>query len=118
MNTRSEPQRQRRRVPRKRANFTAPVTDAITRQDIGHLGDLSSGGLMLIGRQAPDDGAIYQLRFRLPGLDSPDSIIEVGVQALWYKPANAMGKVWSGYRIIAISDSDKAWLNKWLAQPA
>ena len=34
-----------RRALRKRANFTAVVTDVITGQPIGHLGNLSANGI-------------------------------------------------------------------------
>lgn len=108
-----------RRADRKSAPFTAIVTDVITGQPIGHLGNLSSSGMLLIGSQAPRSEAIYQISLPLPkiatALKSTPSI-EVGIQEQWQEPAANPGQVWAGYRIVAISDADAARLEYWLTQ--
>ena len=108
-----------RRAERKRANFTAVVTDVISGQPIGHLGNLSSTGMLLISAQAPRSEAIYQVSMSLPGagrLLTESQPIEVGIQEQWHEPAASPGQIWAGYRIVAISDADAARLEGWLAQ--
>ena len=57
-----------RRAQRQRANFTAVVTDVISGQPIGHHGNLSSNGMLMISSHAPRSEAIYQVSLSLPGL--------------------------------------------------
>lgn len=106
-----------RRTRRKRANFTAEVIDTISGKSVGHLGNLSAGGLLLMGTQPPRPDALYQLRFPLHGFDHQPQTIEIGVQAQWHERASSPGQVWAGYRIIAISQSDAAMLESWLDLP-
>ena len=105
-----------RRALRKRANFTAVVTDVITRQPIGHLGNLSANGMLLISAHPPRSEAIYQVSLSLPGLGSTPQSIEVGIQEQWHEAAASPGQIWAGYRIVAITDADAARLESWLAQ--
>lgn len=108
-----------RRAERKRATFTAIVTDVISSQPIGHLGNLSSTGMLLIGAQAPRSEALYQVSIPLPEsgrLLTQSQPIEVGIQEQWHEPAASPGQIWAGYRIVAISDIDATRLDSWLAQ--
>jgi len=106
-----------RRAQRKRANFTAVVTDVISGQPIGHLGNLSANGMLLISAHPPRSEAIYQVSLSLPGLGSTPQSIEVGIQEQWHEAAASPGQIWSGYRIVAIDESDAALLDAWLEQP-
>ena len=106
-----------RRALRKRANFTAVVTDVISGQPIGHLGNLSATGMLLISSHPPRSEAIYQVSVSLPGVGSLPQTIEVGIQEQWHEEAASPGQVWSGYRIVAIDDADAALLDAWLDQP-
>ncbi len=107
----------KRRSLRKRANFTAEVIDTISGQPIGHLGNLSATGVLLIGSQPPRKDGLYQFRFPLHGFDHQPQHIELGVQAQWHSRASSPGQVWAGYRIIAISQTDAAVLEGWLKLP-
>jgi hypothetical protein len=93
------------------------VTDAISGEAFGQLGNLSATGMLLISNKAPRSEAIYQLRLPLPGLGSRMQHIEVGVQEQWHDQAATPGQVWAGYRIIAINEDDTNRLNAWLALP-
>lgn len=108
-----------RRAQRKRASVNAIVTDVITNLPIGHMGNLSSTGMMLISAQAPRSEAIYQVSLTLPGtgrmLAQPQPI-EIGIQEQWHEPAASSGQIWAGYRIVAITDADAARIESWLAQ--
>lgn len=108
-----------RRARRKRPGTSAVVTDVITSQPIGHLGNLSSTGMLLIGTRQPRSEALYQVSITLPssGLGLRESQpIEAGIQEQWHAPAATPGQIWAGYRVVAISDVDAARLEGWLAQ--
>jgi len=104
------PGNEQRRATRKQAGSRAPVVDVIRDQPMGHLGNLSATGLLLIGTHAPRRDAVYQVRLSLP------EPIEVGIQAQWHEPAASPGQIWAGYRIIAIGNDDAARLEHWLQQ--
>lgn len=113
-----------RRAERKRTSVTALVTDVISGLPMGHLGNISSTGMLLIGAQEPRSEALYQVSLNLPGSDRPDSDrtlaqpqpIEAGIQEQWHESAASSGQIWAGYRIVAITDADAARLDSWLAQ--
>lgn len=108
-----------RRAPRKRAPDNAIVTDVIRDEVIGHLGNISSGGMLLITSQAPRSEALYQVSIALPATGRAlvqSQPIEVGIQEQWHEHAASSGQIWAGFRIIAITDPDAARLESWLAQ--
>lgn len=106
---------EQRRARRKRANFTAVVTDTISGQPMGFLGNLSVGGMLLICSKPPRADAIFQLQVPLHGLGPQPQHIEVGVQTQWHEHAASPGQIWAGFRIIAISANDAATIDRWLA---
>lgn len=112
----NRPGEESRRAQRKRVDFTAEVIDAISGRSMGHLGNLSATGMLLIGAHAPTSEALYQVRLPLPGLRPPVEI-EVGVQEQWHEEAAAPGQVWAGFRIIAITPADARLLEQWLELP-
>ncbi len=108
-----------RRAPRKRAPAHAVVTDVIRGESIGHLGNLSTTGMLLITPHAPRSEALYQVSIALPASGRAlmqSQPIEVGIQEQWHEQAASSGQIWAGYRIIAITDIDAARLEGWLAQ--
>lgn len=108
-----------RRAERKRAGTATIVTDVITGVPIGHLGNLSSTGMLLINAQPPRREAIYQISLILPGSArqlTQSQPIEIGIQEQWHETAASSGQVWAGYRIVAIGDADAARLDSWLSQ--
>lgn len=108
-----------RRAERKRATTNALVTDVISGQPMGHLGNLSSTGMLLITAQAPRSEALYQVAFSLPGYGrmlADSQPIEIGIQEQWHEAAASSGQCWAGFRIVAISDIDAARLESWLSK--
>jgi hypothetical protein len=108
-----------RRAKRKRAAATTVVTDVISGLPFGHLGNLSSSGMLLISAREPRSEALYQVSVSLPGtgrLLTQSQPIELGIQEQWHEPAASSGQVWAGYRIVAITDADAARLESWLEQ--
>lgn len=107
---------EQRRAPRKRPDYIVTVTDAMTGDPLGHLGNLSSNGMLLISQHSPRSEAVYQVSLPLPAHDGSAPSIEVGIQEQWHEPAATPGQIWSGYRIIAIGSADAAQLEHWLQQ--
>jgi hypothetical protein len=111
---------ERRRAERKQIYHAVAVTDLIHGGSLGRLGNLSAGGLLLIGPAAPASGAVYQVRLELPGLHLTNAgtpVIEPGIQEQWQDAGVTAGQVWAGFRIVSISPADSALLDAWLALP-
>jgi hypothetical protein len=107
---------EQRRAPRKRPEYSVTVMDTITGQPLGHLGNLSSNGMLLIGQHVPRGEAVYQVSLNLPRHDGTMPTIEIGIQEQWHEPAASPGQTWAGYRIIAIGTADATQLEYWLQQ--
>lgn len=108
----------RRNAERKRASPAATATDVISGQAMGHVGNISSTGMLLIGAKTPRSEALYQVCVTLRAASqsgAPATTITAGIQEQWHDPA-ASGQIWSGYRIVAINEDDVALLHQWLAE--
>ncbi|MEX1827857.1 PilZ domain-containing protein [Luteibacter sp. CQ10] len=105
---------EQRRAPRKRATLPIPVMDVFRDQVVGQLGNLSVGGLMLIGAGAPLAGLVRQVVFTLPDTAGNARRIEIGIQEQWHEPAALAGQFWSGYRLVAASDDDIHLIDQWV----
>lgn len=105
---------ERRSAPRKSASGPVEVIDSISGEHIGRIGNLSRNGMMLICHQPLRDGALYQLRFRLPDRHGIPIDVETGVHTMWTEQAATNGYQWSGLRIISISGAAAASLDQWL----
>jgi hypothetical protein len=107
-----------RRNKRKRAHHAIAVNDAISGQQIGHVGNLSVDGMLLISsRKLPED-ALFQFNFELPGgAASRPHPIELGVHEQWCEQANVPGQFWTGFRIIDIGPEDYSALCAWVTAP-
>ncbi|MDQ6647214.1 MAG: PilZ domain-containing protein [Pseudomonadota bacterium] len=108
-----------RRAERKPTTANALVTDVIGGRSMGHVGNLSSTGVLLIGAQAPHSEAVYQVSFSLHGAGrmlAESHSIEIGIQEQWHETAASSGQIWAGYRIVAITDVDAMRLEAWLTQ--
>lgn len=104
-----------RRSPRRVVSETILVSDVMTEELVGRIGNLSEGGMLLMASVPLNDDALYQLRFRLPGTDLVD--IEVGAHLLWMDRASAPGQFWGGLRFISLSDENRDKLNAWVDAP-
>ena len=107
---------EQRRATRKAASDPIEVSDALTGENMGRIGNLSRDGMMLIGRRKLGDGALYQTRFQLPDPQGTPCVIEAGLHEMWSEPAAVPGQFWAGLRIISLSEGDAAALNAWLGE--
>ncbi len=105
---------ERRSAPRKPTPAPIEVIDSISGENIGRIGNLSRNGMMLICHRPLRDDALYQVRFRLSDRRGTQTEIETGVHTMWTEQAAINGYQWSGLRIISISGTAAASLDKWL----
>lgn len=102
-----------RRSRRKQTGQSIEVTNSLTGETIGQIGNLSVDGMLLIAHRHIADDALFQLNFVLPG-SQPERRIEVGVHEQWGEPAKTPGQFWSGFRIIDIAPDDRIALSAWV----
>lgn len=105
---------ERRSAPRIPVSAPIEVTDSITGEPLGRIGNLSRNGMMLICPRTLNDGALYQLHFRLPDTSGAGTEIEAGVHAMWLDHAATNDYQWAGMRIISISAAAAERLDRWL----
>lgn len=103
-----------RKSRRRGTRLVIPVTNAITGQTIGQLGNLSLDGMLLIAKQRLREDALFQFAFELPGPDGATRRLELGTHEQWTEPAGMPGCYWSGFRIIDIANEDRSVLGAWI----
>ena len=103
-----------RRSPRKPPGVIIQVTNTLTGDVVGRLGNISAEGMMLVASRPVVDDALYQVLFNLPDEHGRLHPIEVGVHEQWSEQANVPGQHWVGFRIIDIAPADGAVLIDWL----
>ena len=100
---------ERRRATRKPVGDRLTVTDTMTGEVMGVVGNLSHDGVLLILNRAVQSDTLYQVQFRIPdGLGMEP--IEVGIHEQWIEPMRhgaGGGEYWAGFRIIDIAPDDR-----------
>lgn len=100
-------------MPRREVPGTIGVVDCMTGAPVGHLGNLSVGGMLLVAGSPLAEDALYQLRFALP--DDNGAALEVGAHVLWCDRAGAPGQSWVGLRFLALPPQAVQRLEAWVA---
>lgn len=103
-----------RRMPRRTVAGLTEVIDAMTEEPIGHIGNLSVGGMLLIASVPLAEDALYQLRFDLP--DSDGHGVELGAHVLWLDGASAPGQSWAGLRFLGLAPQATRSLREWVGR--
>ena len=104
--------RESRRAPRRPMSGTVLVTNTMTDEVIGRIGNLSVGGLLLIASKPLVEDALYQFRFALPDNNGAQTI-EVGAHVLWIDGASAPGQSWVGLRFLGLPAETTQRLRRW-----
>ncbi len=104
----------KRRLPRKRPDVPLQVTDAMTGDVVGRIGNISRDGMMLLALRPIRDDALYQFCFHLPDPHGRLQPLEVGVHEQWSSSGTLHGQNWVGFRFIDISPEDERVLQEWL----
>ena len=103
-----------RRSRRKKVHQGIQVTNSITGEALGYVGNLSIDGMLLIANRELPDNALFQFYFDLPAAAGAPRRFEIGVHEQWGEPANMPGQYWSGFRIIDIAPEDRVALTAWI----
>jgi len=106
-----------RRARRRKASDTVLVTDVMTERVVGHIGNLSESGMLLIANESLVDDAIYQFNFPLPDKSGRVTPVEVSTHLLWIDRASAPGQAWIGFRFISVTDPHQASIKAWIESP-
>jgi c-di-GMP-binding flagellar brake protein YcgR len=104
-----------RRSPRRKITENVMVSDTMTDEVVGRVGNISEGGMLLVANASLNEDALYQFRFRLPGADEQD--FDVGAHLLWLDRGTALGQSWAGFRFIAMTDEQREFLTHWIESP-
>ena len=105
-----------RRAPRIRVGEAIQVTNAITGEIAGRVGNLSLDGMMLVANRPAREDTLYQLSFNLADDRGRMHTLEIGMHEQWTESANVPGQHWVGLRFIDIGSDEQAVLNAWLAR--
>ena len=104
---------EQRRNPRRAVEGRVEVYDTIAERSAGILGDVSSGGMLLIASGPVPEDALFQFRFSLPDGGRMLPTVEVGAHVLWQDPASAPGQYYIGMRFIGLEPSAARLLRQW-----
>jgi hypothetical protein len=105
-----------RRTRRRQVAESVQVVDSMTDVVIGHIGNVSESGMLVMSNAPLVPDALYQLRFSLP--DGPTrTALEVGAHLLWRDQASAPGQAWAGFRFITMSEQQMLQLRRWIDAP-
>lgn len=110
--------RDNRRAKRTQSIQTIQVTDTMTGEAAGQVGNLSERGLMLVTKRKVLEGALFQFSFDLPDSKGKRQRIEVGAQESWSNSAQVPGTWWVGFQFIDLADEGVALLAEWLKEPS
>ena len=104
-----------RRAPRRNVPHPVMVVDTMTGDAVGQLSNISESGMLLIASKPLAEDALYQLQFRLDGMPSRETPIEVGAHVQWAAPANTPGQMWVGLRFLVLGAAERASLQAWVS---
>jgi len=79
------------------------VYDSLKNIYLGRLVNIHAQGLMIMGDIALEEDRIYTLGLHMPEPLGGQAVIQLGVDCLWTREADLIGKYWIGCAIIDIS---------------
>jgi hypothetical protein len=105
-----------RRSRRRQVSDVTHVIDSMTDLALGHIGNVSETGMLVMANGPLVVDALYQLRFSLTN-GAGKVAFEVGAHLLWKDQASAPGQAWAGFRFITMSDDQMRQLRNWIDAP-
>lgn len=103
-----------RRSVRKKAAQAIVVSNSMTGESMGRIGNLSNDGMMLIASKLIHEEHYFQVSFPLTNKQHQSRKLEIGVQCLWSEQSRSANAHWAGFRIIDIAEADMAFLKVWV----
>lgn len=101
-----------RRLTRHPIAGFVEVYDSVEQQSLGRLVNIHSEGLMLISDNLMSVEKIYQCDLIFPEMIAGCDRIQLGIDCLWVREAEAEASHWAGCRIIDASDDALAMVEK------
>ena len=95
-------------------NARLAVRNIVDGSQVGIIGNLSPGGMMLITAQQLYPNGILQLSIDVP-VAANCGPISIGMKVLWCIPANSPDEFWAGLETLDIAPASKLALEKLLA---
>ncbi len=100
----------KRRTPRSPFLALARVFDMGTQSNIGYVGDISTGGIMLFANRAFNREERKLLCINLPHPRKGDVAIQLGVRIAWQVNTQQPGQLLIGCQILALAPKDRVLL--------
>ncbi|MFT7560534.1 MAG: hypothetical protein ACI93R_002454 [Flavobacteriales bacterium] len=107
-----------RKGTRHEVNSAVTVKNVISGQSMGMLVNLSDDGFMIIGPEQTSEGNTYQLKLELSAEILGSNKIDLAAECLWLNLADSEEKIWTGFRIIDIAESDRSRIIELIEQLA
>ena len=101
--------RDRRTAARADTPAVIEVRDHLNGGKLGHIGNISAEGLMLISRHDPGAGALLQLEFEIDG-----RTVTPTVECVWTSPAGVPDTTWAGLHFTDVSSEDAEHIAKFV----
>lgn len=99
---------EQRRLPRKKADDSFEIFDAVTNASLGRLINITVEGLMAYSSNIEiSSGSIYQLVMPLPQPINNYDKVTFGAEVVWSSTSEDTNDTWSGFQIIDISFQDR-----------
>ena len=89
------------------------VRNIVDGSQVGIIGNLSPGGMMLITPQQLYTNGILQLSIDVP-VEASCGPISIGMKVLWCIPANSPDEFWAGLETLDITEGSTVALGKLL----
>ena len=106
-----------RRSQRRNVHESVMVTDTMSEQVIGRVGNISESGMLLVASAPLREDALYQLRFELIDRTGRVMPIDAGAHLIWVGSANTPGQSWAGLRFLTLEESQLVVLRQWISRP-
>ncbi len=100
----------KRRTPRSAFLALARVFDMETQSNIGYVGDVSTGGIMLFANRAFNREERRLISINLPHPRKGEVTIQLGVRVAWQVSTQQPGQLLIGCQILALAPKDRVVL--------
>ncbi|KRG70025.1 PilZ domain-containing protein [Pseudoxanthomonas dokdonensis] len=107
--------REARRAARRHVVEPMQVSNTMTEQVIGRVGNVSETGMLLIASVPLVEDALYQLRFSIRDARGREQAMNVGAHLLWLSQANTPGQSFAGLRFLTLDSAAREALAAWVA---
>ncbi len=96
---------QERRQQRFELQKPVPVVNLQNDTSMGALVNITIEGLMIISNEALETNRLYQIQLQLPETVNGHDRVDLGVDCLWSRSDEQLGRHWAGFQIIDASQA-------------